>query len=133
MEIIKEKKNTYKIHQDNEEIKIPISDWYCHYGNETYKSKNIINLNLKDDNNGYNIKNIILSIYKIIQDSETLIEFKDKYFLNPIRKNKYGIETIRIEIDKLLEVEKKEHISGTIVIKNIWLWNDSYGLKLTLE
>ena len=141
MEFIKEKKNSYNILLSNELIELEFDNWHCHYGIEKYKSKNIINLNLNKDNSGYNLKQTIKDIYNNALNSEELkyLELNKKFFYNPIKKNKYNIETVRIEIISDFEnltnnkIEKNSEISGKMVINNLWIWDNSFGLKIVLK
>ena len=150
MEFIKKKKDLYKITlseniEENKECLIEFNNWYCHYGIEKFKSKYIINLNIKDDNSGYNLKNLIKQIYEKINNDSSLKEIlkKNIIFFNPIKKNKYKIETVRIELEKSINedsvidgpinIKPKTEISGILCISDIWIWDDSYGIKVYLK
>ena len=138
MEFVSKKKGCYNIiFPENELCLIDFENWYSHYGIEKFKSKYILNLNINDDNSGHNLKNFIKQIYNKINEDNILEKLgynKNMLFFNPIKKNKYNIHTVRLELDNNIpEILPKSLLSGTLYISELWIWENNYGIKIHLK
>ena len=138
MEFVLKKKGIYNIiFSENEECLIDFNDWYCHYGIEKFKSKYILNLNINDDNSGHNLKNFIKQIYNKINEEKILEKMgysSNLIFFNPIKKNKYNIYTVRLELDENIpDIEPKSQLSGVLHLSDLWIWDNNYGIKIYLK
>jgi hypothetical protein len=122
------KKGDINIKKNNEDIIIEFQKLITVNGVENWKNKQIINLDLKDSNEGYNVKIEIQYIeHEIIKKSKIEeIDFKEFNFCPLIKLDRY----LRINIpdDLLFSAQKGDKISGKIIISKIWYFGKQYGL-----
>jgi hypothetical protein len=114
--------------KDDQDIILEFKDLVTPNGIETYKNKNVINLDLKDTNEGYNLKIELQHLeHQIIKnDKIEEIDFTNYKFIPVIKLERF----LRINIpnDVFIQAKTNDKISGKIKISKIWYFGNSYGL-----
>jgi len=122
------KKGEIKIKKNGMDIEIEFKNLVTPNGVENWNNKQIINLDLKDSNEGYNVKIEIQYLEHEIVKQNIIegVDFKDFKLCPLIKLDRF----IRINIPDDLNVkfEKGDKISGKIIIPKIWYFGKQYGL-----
>lgn len=126
------KKGDIGIKKDKNDIVIEFNNLITPNGLETWKNKQIINLDLKDSNDGYNVK---IEIQHLEHELVKLNKLDDidvsNYILCPLIKLDRYLR-INIPDDKLILVKPNDKLSGKIIISKVWYFGKQYGLYCKL-
>lgn len=115
----------YYFYIENEEVSFEINNWITPFGLEEYGKKTIVNLIVPNNNEGFNLKNIL---YQIREEINSELNEIAKL---PIRDTSSNT-LLRCEIKQDLLLEKKTDMSGTLFFK-IYNFKGNYGVSVVLE
>ncbi len=123
-----------------------IPEVFSHFGIEKYNKKDILNLEITNNNNLNN--NIIVLLKEIDNYFKNLVinnpKFKELNYTSPLKIIDDNKIQIRTHISTKLKIIPKNNDAATIIIKknkfkielefsSIWEYNNNYGLLLTIN
>lgn len=126
--LFKKGKDIFWSDNQGKEILQEITDWETPFGIELYLKKQIVNLKVPKNNQGYNVKSILSQISNEINQTFQQLP-------NTPLKN-HGDEFLRIELSKdfiLLNPEEKPlKLSGNLLFK-VYQYKGTYGIQVILS
>jgi len=144
--LVEDKKNFRIRYNGVDKLLFNIKNIYSPFGIEKYNKKDILNLELTNDSN---YKNNIVSLLKELDEYFSSLSVSEPKFLNLnynsfLKNNGNNKFLIRTHISNKLKIKSKNNDPKSIIIKNnsfnielefsnIWIYNDSYGLILTVN
>ena len=144
--LIEDKKNYRIRYSAVDKLIINISNAYSPFGIEKYNKKDILNIELT---NNSNINNNIISLIKEIDNyflnlGEIKSEFKNFIYTSPIKNISDEKINIRCHLSNKLKIKTKDNNPESFILKkknfkielefsSIWLFNESYGIVLTIN
>ncbi|VVU95055.1 hypothetical protein CPAV1605_780 [seawater metagenome] len=139
--IEKEKKGSYLLYSDQNEIIFDIPGLKTPFGIEEYNNKRVINLEFTNMEGDNDIRNLFcqLSGYeenfqKNIEELKHIDDFDlCENFVSSIRKNGKFDPLIRVHITDDSEIPlsgcpAKSKVCGKIRLKKLWTWKDKWGM-----
>lgn len=144
--LIDDKKN-YRIRYNGvDKLLYIIKNIYSPFGVEKYNNKDILNLEIENNSN-YN--NNIISLLKELDEyfndfTKTDQKFFNLNYISFLKNNGNNKFIIRTHLSKKLKIKAKNNDPKSIIFKNnsfsielefsnVWVYNNSYGLILTIN
>ena len=144
--LIEDKKNFRIRYNAVDKLLLNIPIIFSHFGIEKYNKKDILNLELQNSNN---LNNNIISLIKEIDNyfSELGIlkpEFKNFNYMSPIKNISEDKINLRCHLSNKLKIKTKDNSPESFILKkknfkiqlefsSVWLYNDSFGIILTVN
>ena len=126
------RKNQYNItDSENKEIILNFNDVLSPFGEETWKNKRVLNLEIDTSNpDNYNLELYIKTIQEILEKE---YNFGSLEFASPYKTRYPNKPHLRTYLSDDINTISKGRYTGSVSVDKVWIWGNKWGLKLIIN